>query len=250
MRRQRLLSPIAGSEDVEDYLALFKLLQPVSPVYFTRPGDPPRLVHRTKFDDFELSSDLRAKHRYVKGKFLGGRVGYVLNYPAGEISKALQALQEAFIVYEDQTDTDWDTGWFDFATEWFEIQDEPLLYHRAVSSVIIGFLKSMVFASMDQIRSWSQINRKTIHSVIDTLLHEGLVVRAEVPDMREGYMLKEDSGNLPPTSQSQTIPKFVLMLDKSEDDEVETRKNEILDAVRTVYSSGSNPIVRYNGTVI
>jgi hypothetical protein len=196
LRRQRLLEPIESSDNVKEYLALFKLLQPVAPVHFTRPGDPPKLVHR-QFSDYELSSELREQHQIIKGRFLGGRVGYVLqddleryaiafkkkvsnfkpiyeeilsviknsggiskeqlkeelDYPAGEISKALQTLQEAFLVYEEQTDTDWDTGWFDFATEWFEVPADPLQYHQAVSFVIMNFVKAMVFATIDQIKS-------------------------------------------------------------------------------------------------
>ncbi len=56
LRRQRLLEPV---KTPQEYAALFRLLQPVSPVYFTRPGDPPSLVHRTAFDDRDVSSGWR-----------------------------------------------------------------------------------------------------------------------------------------------------------------------------------------------
>jgi hypothetical protein len=55
LRRQRLLNPIESSYNEQEYIELLKLLQPVAPVANTRPGDPPKLVHRTCFDDFELS---------------------------------------------------------------------------------------------------------------------------------------------------------------------------------------------------
>ena len=151
LRRQRLLDPIEGLDDEQEYLDLFKLLQPVSPVHNTRPGDPPKLVHRTLFHDDLLTGKLREKNTLIKGRFCGGRIGYVLQedlepyaiafhkpisnvnaihedilsilkhsgglskdqlkqelggYPASEISKALQTLQEAFLIYEHQPDTD------------------------------------------------------------------------------------------------------------------------------------------------
>ena len=217
MRRQRLLEPIALGTDVEEYLELFRLMQPVAPVHFTRPGDPPTLVHRTGFDDYDLSSQLRKEHRIIKGRFAGGRVGYVvqqdlelyatafrknlskikpihedimsiiknsggiskdqlkedLDYLGGEISKALHSLQEAFLVYEDQTDTDWDTGWFDFSTEWFDLKNDAALYIHYVSLVLLNYLKSVVFATFQQVKDWSQINIRTLKQVMKKLENEG-----------------------------------------------------------------------------
>ena len=75
LRRQRLSDPLAH---VDGYVDLFRLLQPVSTVANARPGDPPRLVHRTRFDDSGLARRLRAGRVIVKGRFLGGGIGYVL----------------------------------------------------------------------------------------------------------------------------------------------------------------------------
>ena len=75
LRRQRLTDPLPSADS---YLDLFRLLQPVSPVAFTRPGDPPRLMPRTRFDDGAEADRLRAQRRLVKGRFLGGNIGYVL----------------------------------------------------------------------------------------------------------------------------------------------------------------------------
>ena len=62
----------------DEYLDLFRRLQPVAPVAFTRPGDPPRLVHRTTFDDGALADEMRGERELVKGRFLGSNIGYVL----------------------------------------------------------------------------------------------------------------------------------------------------------------------------
>ena len=68
----------APARDRDQYLELIRRLQPIAPVAFTRPGDPPRLVHRTTFDDGALADDLRGGRELVKGRFLGGNIGYVL----------------------------------------------------------------------------------------------------------------------------------------------------------------------------
>jgi hypothetical protein len=73
--RQRLCEP---AKDEETYGSLLRLLQPVAPIHFTRPGAPPRLVHRATFDDGEFNDHLRRRRALVKGRFLGGNIGYVL----------------------------------------------------------------------------------------------------------------------------------------------------------------------------
>lgn len=75
LHRQHLINPI---KHIDEYVPLFQLLQPVSTIAYTRPGDPPRLVHRTRFDDNRLASRLRSERGIVKGRFLGGGIGYIL----------------------------------------------------------------------------------------------------------------------------------------------------------------------------
>lgn len=60
------------------YLALFARLQPVAPVYFSMPGSPPGLVHRTAYDDGPVADQYRGQRRVVKGRFAGGSIAYVL----------------------------------------------------------------------------------------------------------------------------------------------------------------------------
>lgn len=257
MRRQRLLEPIEHPMYKEEYLQLFRLLQPVSPIYFTRPGDPPKLVHRTRFDDYDLSSELRSRQQYVKGRFWGGRVGYVLsedlrtyaiafrkpiakpkdihedvfqyiresggcskemikaelNYPAGQIAKALQDLQCAFLVYENQIDTDWDTGWFDFASEWFALHPTSEEVQEARIKVLENFVRAMVFATEGQMRSWSQWPRKTVQSVIYHMRELGMIERINVQKLGEGYMLTEDIRS---KFVDQSMPTTSFMLDRSD----------------------------------
>lgn len=73
--RQGLLEPAVDETRYKDWV---RRLQPVAPVHFSMPGSPPRLVHRTLFDDGEVADALRARAHLVKGRFWGGNIGYVL----------------------------------------------------------------------------------------------------------------------------------------------------------------------------
>lgn len=339
MKRQRFLDPISSSLDEEEYIKLFRLLQPVAPVHFTMPGSPPKLMHRTAFNDDNLSNRLRQKHQLIKGRFAGGRVGYVLqenleqyanafrkymirmkpihedilskikhsggiskdqlkdelDYPNGEITRALNNLQEAFLVYEDQTDNDWDTGWFDFETEWFELPNDEDKHIEHIAQVLLNYLNVMVFASLSQIKDWSELNIRKLKKALESLQKDGEIQLVQVDGLGEGYIRTIDF----PGFQRQEELHHVFMLDKSDilvrshlselkerykglevlqylfidgefkgavlghwrigpydiDDIVveldpqaaEARKEEIIEAVRKIYSPERTAILKYNG---
>lgn len=75
LERHFLSKPL---EDQNAYIELFRRCQPVSTRYFTRPGAPPSLTPRTSFDDIEVTGTERSDRNIVKGRFLGGTIGYVL----------------------------------------------------------------------------------------------------------------------------------------------------------------------------
>lgn len=85
LRRQGLVAP---AKSPADYLALFRLLQPVSTVYFSRPGSPPHLMSRATIDQEREANRLRAGRAVVKGRFLGGTIGYVLAEDLGVYANA------------------------------------------------------------------------------------------------------------------------------------------------------------------
>ena len=233
LRRQHLTNPLATTDG---YLDLFRLLQPVSPIYFTRPGDPPRLVARTRFDDGLVADRLRAHRTIVKGRFLGGSIGYVLaddlalyantfqrplswlseiqetileavqftgpltprqvKEETGLLNKqimpALHRLQEAFLVYEDQTDDDWERGWYDFATEWPEVKlDEDRRQATAVQ-VLLRFLEGHVLATFEQLKDWSQLSARFLTRVVQEMEQANLIASQTVEGLGEGWLRTED----------------------------------------------------------
>jgi len=250
--RQRFIEPL---KDPMEYKELFRLLQPVSPVFFSAPGDPPRLVHRIAFDDGAVSDKMRGERIIIKGRFLGGIIGYVLaedlevyanafcrplpwlsemqqtvleaikrsetlttrqikeetGLLIKQITPALHRLQEAFLVYEDQIDSNWERNWYEFASEWSEIRIEREMWEESAVQVLSSFLHSHVFATLEQIRDWSQFSSKPLVELLQDMEKNGLIIPKVVEGLGEGWILAQDI-SLKPSK----IEPSVFMLHKSD----------------------------------
>ena len=229
LRRQHLLKPVRSSDD---YLSLFRIMQPVSTGWFSRPGNPPVLENRASFNDSNLTDKLRRDRIIVKARFLSGNVGYVFAdqlqiYAAAflhpltrmnmiqnivfdtvqrggpitaaqikeetgllskEIGPALQRLQRAFLVYEDQIDSDWDRAWYDFPSEWPDIDVQNINPVEALASVLHAFLQAHVFATIRQIADWSGLPLKKVETASGKLASEKKVSRVCVESLGEGLV--------------------------------------------------------------
>ena len=220
LERQSLLSPLKREDD---YLEFFRPFQPVSTVYFTRPGDPPSLSPRTAFDDTAVNDQLRAEGRLLKGRFVGGGVGYVTKedfetyanafvnpilrftevhsailqalrscgplaprqlkeetgYLSKQIGPALNRLQTAFLVFEDQSDGDWERP-FALMEDEREISLDASNRIPSLCLVIERFLEIHVAATREQIIDWLRLPKRVVDQAIVKLrdsgeIHEELV---------------------------------------------------------------------------
>ncbi len=234
LRRQGLTKP---ASTLEEYAALFRQLQPVSPVYFSYPGSPPSLVHRTAFDDQEISGRWRERREIVKGRFLRGTIGYVFSdelalyanafqrplerfsrnqelvYDAlkhtgpltprqikeetgllnKEIMPILHRLQEAFLVYEDQLDSDWERPWYVFSQEWPNVTVSPDLCEDAALEVLRRFVRAHVFATAEQVKDWSGWPTRDIAHLLGSLEADGSAVACTVDGLGDGWIRAEDA---------------------------------------------------------
>lgn len=250
LRRQRLLEPVKTHEE---YLALFSLLQPVSPPYFSYPGSPPSMTHRVAFA--EPASHYRERRELVKGRFLQKTIGYVLEgsleqyanaflrplekmtwlqrrifntlETAGpltprqlseetdlmnkEVMPALHRLQEAFLVYEDQLTTDWERGWYLFASEWPDIAFSKDRWESAAAEVLLRFLESQVFATAQQVKDWSGWTGKEVKQLFTMLSAQGAVTEVNITDLGEGWLRAADAH-----LRENPMPPTVFMLHKSD----------------------------------
>ncbi|MHC4478199.1 MAG: hypothetical protein ACYTEL_21375, partial [Planctomycetota bacterium] len=202
------------------------------------------MVHRTKFDDGIRTDSLRAQREIIKGRFLGGNIGYVLvndfelyanafcrplsklnetqrtvlntvkhvgpitaqqvKEETGllnkEIMPALHRLQKAFLVYEDQLDSDWERGWYEFKSEWSDIAE-----------VLLRFIKAHVFATFDQLKDWSRFPSKPLKSLICQMEESNTIVPLTVDGLGQGWLCGQDVS----LKASKVLP-CVFMLHKSD----------------------------------
>lgn len=277
--RQGLSKPIAR---VAGFEALFRRLQPVSTGALVRPGSPPRLVHRTRFDSAAAADAWRPSRRIVKGRFQGGGVGYVhrtdlalyanaFRRPLSEITitqhqvyetlrvggpltsslikeetgllkkqinPALQRLQEAFLVYEDQVDDAWQRGWNEFASEWPEIDLSDATRDSAAAEVVRRFLDVFVFATQAQLCAWTEWPKQRIAQAIADLEADGSVAATEVADLGAGWSCRKDlrlrTASPPPTAFLFDRGDFLPRAHKSELD----RRFGRTDVLQYVYAAG------------
>ena len=222
--------------DESGYLDLFRQLQPVSTVYYTYPGSPPSLSPRTTFDDQELTGSLRGSGKIVKGRFLGGGIGYVLREDLHiyanafrqpltrfnekhlvvmealqgcgplaprqikeetgllnkEIMPALHRLQKGSLVFEDQSDSDWERPWYLFEEAWPEVVLSDDRRIDALTEVLSRFLKSNVFPTLEQMKDWSRLPLRLLKTLVASMREDGLIEDASVDGLGRGYLPVED----------------------------------------------------------
>ena len=232
MKRQGISEPVS-TEDA--YAQLFRNLQPVSPIAYSRPGSPPCLEHRATFNDRTLTDSWRSERAIIKGRFQRGLLGYILQedlelyanafvkplkayterqYAVLEcvrdmepltkgvikeetgllikhISPALNRLQEAFLVYEDQCDDDWERGWEYFESAWPDVHISEDKRQAARQAVLLRFLQAHVFAIPQQLRDWSGFPPKEIQACCKALEAEGSVECCVIPSWGEGWLISD-----------------------------------------------------------
>jgi hypothetical protein len=221
-----------------DYKELFKRLQPVSPQSHSYPGSPPTLFPRTKFNDEMITEKFRRKREIVKGRFMGGSIGYVLAEDLDVYANAFQQplesltehqhivletldktgpltprqfkaetgllnkhlmpmlhrLQKAFLVYEDQVETDWERSWYSFESEWPDLSVSPEKQAACLKKVIIQFIQSIFFANRQQIKDWSKVPSRILNGVLDELTRSREVSACSIPGLGEGWISNEKAG--------------------------------------------------------
>jgi hypothetical protein len=125
-----------------------------------------------------------------------------------EIMPILHRLQEAFLVYEDQVDTDWERAWYVFANEWADVIVSPDHWQDAAQEVLRRFLEAHVFATIEQIRDWSGWPAKEIKRLLDA---DGQFVSQAIDGFGEGWTLAKDTSFDMPE-----LPDSVFMLHKAD----------------------------------
>ena len=123
-----------------------------------------------------------------------------------KLMPVLHRLQEAFLVFEDQSDASWDRLWSPLNAALPEVDLNRLSWEEAAMTVIKRFLQSHVFATFEELKSWSGFTARRLQTALTQLEKQGLAP-VQVKGMGEGWTCDEDR-NLDPAPK----PPGVFML--------------------------------------
>lgn len=108
-----------------------------------------------------------------------------------EITPVLHRLQEAFLVYEDQHDGEWDRGWHMFAEIFPDVDFERYTRVEALKHVLLRFAYRHVVFDAEMARSFYKLPARDIKAAIASLTEDGALVACD-----GGWMLREDAALL------------------------------------------------------
>lgn len=227
MERQHFIDKATEQE----YIELYRDMQPGLNVYWNGFGQPPTLSFRASFDDIEFNRERQMKRELVKGRFAGGNLGWIMpeemelfaalyrkplikpSYEqeqileliekAGpfniqqlkeetgmlvkQITPILHRMQEAFLIYEDQYDGEWDRGWYRFEEMFEEVVLDRYTRVEALKIVLQRFAYRMVWFDTAMAKAFYKLPEKEIRVAVKELVDEGILAIAD-----GGYLLTSD----------------------------------------------------------
>lgn len=236
-----------------EYLALFRDCQPGQNVYWNGFGDPPSLTCRADFDDIEYNRQRQAERRLVKGRFVGGNLGWIIpedlelfaaafvkplvkpqprqqkllelirnqgpltiqqmkqitGLLVKEITPALHRLQEAFLIYEDQHDGEWDRGWLAFDVMFPQADIAKYTRPEALALLLQRFAYRCVSFDVGMAKAFYKLPEKEIKTAVAALVDSGVLVEDD-----GNYLLREDAALL--ESYSGTPKKSVFAMHRND----------------------------------
>ncbi len=122
-----------------------------------------------------------------------------------EITPVLHRLQEAFLIYEDQYDGEWDRGWYAFADMFPDVDIRRHTRHDALCVLLRRFAHRHVWFDADRVKSFYKVPAKDVKPAIAALVERGTLVPYD-----NGYILKDDVALLEQNEYS-TPPSVYVM---------------------------------------
>lgn len=104
-----------------------------------------------------------------------------------EITPALHRLQEAFLIYEDQYDGEWDRGWYTFGEMFPGVDTEKYLRSDALKIVLKRFAYRLVWFDTAMAKAFYKLPEKDIKTAVGELAEEGILTALD-----GGFVLSED----------------------------------------------------------
>lgn len=108
-----------------------------------------------------------------------------------QITPILHRLQEAFLIYEDQYDGEWDRGWYRFDEMFPEVNVERYSRAEALKILLQRFAYRTVWFDSAMAKAFYRVPEKEIRIAAAQLAAEGILVPRE-----SGYLRKDDAALL------------------------------------------------------
>jgi hypothetical protein len=104
-----------------------------------------------------------------------------------EITPVLHRLQEAFLIYEDQYDGEWDRGWHKFSDMFPDVDLQKQTRHDTLKILIQRFAYRLVCFDIKMTKSFYKLPEKEIKAAVANLVDDGVLTETEY-----GFILRED----------------------------------------------------------
>ena len=108
-----------------------------------------------------------------------------------QITPILHRLQEAFLIYEDQYDGEWDRGWYRFEEMFPNVNLQRYTKTEALKILLQRFAYRLVWFDTAMAKAFYRVPEKEIRNAAAELVSEGTLVSRE-----SGYLLKSDAAFL------------------------------------------------------
>lgn len=105
-----------------------------------------------------------------------------------QITPILHRLQEAFLIYEDQYDGEWDRGWYKFSEVFPEVNPDKYTRLEALTIILRRFAYRMVWFDTAMAKSFYKLPEKEIKLALS-----GMIARGELAEHGSGFLLSEDA---------------------------------------------------------
>jgi hypothetical protein len=126
-----------------------------------------------------------------------------------EITPVLHRLQEAFLIYEDQYNGEWDRGWYRFSEMFPNVNLTKYTHVDALKIILQRFAYRSVFFDVKMARSYYKLPEKEIKAAAAELVSEGVLVE------NDGcYLLKSDAELL--KTYDAATPKSVYTMHRND----------------------------------
>lgn len=115
------------------------------------------------------------------------------------LTPALHRLQEAFLIYEDQNDGQWDRGWYPFREMFPQADLERFTRQEALEQVLLRFARRMVWFDSGMAKSFYRLPEKEIKAALARLVGAGELVPSGTGFLRtqDRELLAEPSAQPP-----------------------------------------------------